>query len=547
VNHNLPHAVSGSSTRVDDLARVAASLNAQRDLTGTLAVICAEAAQTLGVCAASIRLWDEQRIALYHAGAYGIPAEQSARIRPISPALYDQWSDNPGEVSIVPGVHMAGGLPDEEMLMALDVRTLATARIIRDGQLIGSLHAYACGDDAPFGPDALAVLQTIAHMAATAIVNARLQAQSRRTTALAQTLHTVDVAITSSHDLRVILNVCLQQLTAFLQIDAADVRLLNPHTLALEYTSGRGFRTQAIQRYSPRLGEGPAGNVALHRNVAKIPDIRQEGLEQSSLLVNEGFVSYVALPLIAKGQVNGVLEVFQRARFEPDADWLEYLQTLARQAAIAVDNALTFDRLQRTNTELALAFDESIEGWARALDLRCHEPEGHSAHLAEVSLALAKAAGINSDELTHLRRGALLHDLGKLSIPESILLKPGPLEPDEWTLVRRHPQHAHDLLWPYAHLRRAIDIPTCHQEKWDGSGYPSGLIGEQIPLAARIFAVAEVWEVLRSERPYRKAWSDEQARTYIYSASGTHFDPRIVDVFRNLNARGMLPPRFVGR
>lgn len=531
------------SVRADPLVRVIARLKSQQDIDSTLSAICEETTHALHVGAASLRLWDEQRITLYHAGAFGMSAEQAARIRPIPPTLYDPWSTRSGEVTVVPDVHVAGGLPDEAVLTALDVRMLATARIIRDGQLIGSLHAYACGDEPDFEPAGLVILQAIADLSAQAILMARLQAQAQRNAALTQTQHTIDVAITSSHDLRVILNVCIQQLTAFLQADAADVRLLNPHTLALEYSAGRGFRTQVIQRYSPRLGEGPAGNVALHRHVIRIPDIRQEGLEQSALLANEGFVSYVALPLVAKGQINGVLEVYQRTRFEPDADWMEHLHTLARQAASAIDNALTFDRLQRTNTELALAYDESLEGWARALDLRCHEPEGHSAHLAEVSLALAKGAGINSDELTHLRRGALLHDLGKLSIPEPILLKPGPLEPDEWTLVRRHPQYAHDLLWPFSHLRRAIDIPTCHQEKWDGSGYPSGLLGEQIPLAARIFAVAEVWEVLRSERPYRKAWSDEQARTYIYSASGTHFDPRIVDVFRNLNARGMLPPR----
>jgi HD-GYP domain-containing protein (c-di-GMP phosphodiesterase class II) len=166
-----------------------------------------------------------------------------------------------------------------------------------------------------------------------------------------------------------------------------------------------------------------------------------------------------------------------------------------------------------------------------ALDLRDKETEGHSKRVTELTVRLARAIGIDGDELTHLRRGALLHDVGKLGIPDAILLKPGKLTDEEWVIMRRHPQYACDMLAPIAYLRPALDIPRCHHEKWDGSGYPRGLKGEEIPLSARLFAVVDVWDALRSDRPYRSGWPSEQVIAYIQEGRGTHFDPQVVDLF----------------
>ena len=142
--------------------------------------------------------------------------------------------------------------------------------------------------------------------------------------------------------------------------------------------------------------------------------------------------------------------------------------------------------------------------------------------------------GLENEALVHVRRGALLHDIGKMGVPDSILLKPGPLTDDEWIIMRMHPVYAHDLLAPIAYLLPALDIPYCHHEKWDGTGYPRGLQGEKIPLAARLFAVVDVWDALRSDRPYRLAWPEEKVREHIRSLSGTHFDPKVVEAFINL-------------
>jgi PAS domain S-box-containing protein/putative nucleotidyltransferase with HDIG domain len=183
---------------------------------------------------------------------------------------------------------------------------------------------------------------------------------------------------------------------------------------------------------------------------------------------------------------------------------------------------------------LARAYDTTIEGWSRALDLRDKETEGHSQRVTDLSLRLARAMELPETDLVHIRRGALLHDIGKMGIPDYILLKPGPLSSDEWTLMRKHPVLAYEMLTPIAHLRTAVDIPYCHHEKWDGSGYPRGLKAAEIPLSARIFALADVWDALLSDRPYRPALSRAQALSSVRDESGRHFDPQLADRFLRL-------------
>ena len=190
--------------------------------------------------------------------------------------------------------------------------------------------------------------------------------------------------------------------------------------------------------------------------------------------------------------------------------------------------------LEEAHKQLLFAYDETIEGWSRAMDLRDKETEGHSQRVTELTLKLASDSGIPKQDLVHVRRGALLHDMGKLGIPDSILLKAGKLNDEEWEFMRQHPQLAYNMLFPIEYLRPAMDIPFCHHEKWDGTGYPRGLQGEQIPLAARLFAIVDVWDALTSDRPYRKAWEREKVLAYIKEESGKHFDPKVVEAFLQL-------------
>ncbi len=192
--------------------------------------------------------------------------------------------------------------------------------------------------------------------------------------------------------------------------------------------------------------------------------------------------------------------------------------------------------IEQAHSQLLSAYDATIEGWSRAMDLRDKETEGHTQRVTQLSEKLAKIAGIRQDELIQIRRGSLLHDIGKLGVPDSILLTPNKLTDEEWEVMRKHPQYAYEMILPIEYLRPALDIPYCHHEKWDGTGYPRGLKGEEIPLSARIFAIVDVWDALTSDRPYRAAWDKQKTLQYINEQSGKHFDPHIVELFNIMMA-----------
>jgi PAS domain S-box-containing protein/putative nucleotidyltransferase with HDIG domain len=362
-------------------------------------------------------------------------------------------------------------------------------------------------------------------------VNAEEQAQQqvRRLAAL----RTIDLAINSSLDLRVVLNVLLDQVVLQLNVDAASLLLLNPHTQMLEYADGRGFRKNGIQQSYLRLGQGLAGKAASERRSISVPNfiLFQDSYTRGQLVSGEDFVAYFAVPLIAKGQVKGVLEVYNRTPLVAEKEWMNFLETLAGQAAIAIDNSMLLADLQRSNEELTQAYVTTLEGWVRTLGLRDYETEDHTHRVTMMTLQLAKAVGLPDADLIHIRRGALLHDIGKMAVPDHILLKDGPLDDQEWEVMRRHPTNAYQLLSPIAYLKPALDIPYCHHEKWDGTGYPRGMRREEIPIAARLFSVADVWDALRSDRPYRKAWDANKVMEYLREQSGKHFDPDVLDVF----------------
>jgi putative nucleotidyltransferase with HDIG domain len=301
----------------------------------------------------------------------------------------------------------------------------------------------------------------------------------------------------------------------------------------LEFAAGNGFLSKEIRSARLRLGEGLPGQVAMDRKVLHVPRLSDTDDLVRKYLLDEGFASYQAAPLIAKGQLQGVLEIFNRKSVPVDDEQLGFLETLATQAAIAIDNSQLFTDLQRSNFDLEMAYDATIEGWSRALELRDQETEGHTLRVTDITMQLAQAMGVRSNELIQVRRGALLHDIGKMGVPDQILLKPGKLDAEEWKSMKMHTVYAFEMLWPIEFLRPAIDIPHCHHERWDGTGYPRQLKGEQIPLSARVFAIADVWDALTNDRPYRKAWTDEKALEYITNNAGKHFDPRVVEQFIN--------------
>jgi PAS domain S-box-containing protein len=360
-------------------------------------------------------------------------------------------------------------------------------------------------------------------------VNDLNERQMRRLIAM----RAIDTAITSSFKLELVLNILLGQLTDLLAIPAADVLIFQPDLQTFRLFCSRGFRNTLPQQTFLRKPESYANQAAQAQRIVRVPhlDERAEGAKIYPKIQGEGFCSYLCIPLLAKGAVKGVLEIFSREHFELDPEADSFLELVAGQAAIAIDNAELFEGLQASNDELNLAYNDTLTGWARTLELRERGTAGETQRLAETAVRLAKSLGTNEKDLVAIYRGAILHDIGMMGIPDGILGKAGPLTEEEWTVVRKHPQFARDLLSSVNYLRPAIDIPYCHHEKWDGSGYPRGLSGTEIPWAARIFAVVDVWDALRSDRPHRKAWTDADARAYIRQQSGLHFDPKVVEVF----------------
>jgi GAF domain-containing protein len=429
VRQQVAFATRRQAASADALVRIAARLNAPLDLPSVIQAVCEETAHTLQVPAAHVMLYDVQRESLYVAGSYGLPEGTNTRFKPIPRALYNEYARRQGPLIVVPDLQAEIGLPNAALYAELNGRTTASASMVREGELVGLLTVLTFGATREFTAQELNLLKGLADLAAQAISHARLFEQANRRLEQMQALRAIDVAIISSLDLRLTLNILLEQIRTQLQVHAVEVLLLNPHTHLLEHGAVLGFNTRALQPPSLRLGQGLAGRAALERRMHRLAKL--EGVLSSEPFngwKDEGFKIQYAIPLIAKGQVKGVLNIFQRATLNPDAEWLDFMEALAGQAAIAIDNATLFENLQRSNLELLLAYDATIEGWSRALDLRDKETEGHSQRVTELALTLARLLGLNEDELIHMRRGTLLHDIGKMGVPDNILLKPGPLD-----------------------------------------------------------------------------------------------------------------------
>ena len=339
--------------------------------------------------------------------------------------------------------------------------------------------------------------------------------------------------IDQSPDLHEVFNTLLDHVISQLHIHAAAVFLYKPLIERLECAAVRGFRAKDIDLSGLSMSADRLKRAALDRQIIHISNLKEEpeASERTPLLESEEFISYYGVPLIAREQILGMLAVFHRAPLALDSESVTFLKVLADQAVLAINNAHLFDDLQRSNLALASAYEATLEGWVRALDLRDRETAGHTRRVTELTLRLARKMGIGGEQLVHIRRGALLHDIGKLGISDTILFKPSKLTEEELTLMNQHPALGYELLSPIPFLQPALDIVYCHHERWDGSGYPRGLKGEEIPLAARIFAVVDVWDALVADRMFRRGTPRNEAVAYIKDQAGKAFDAQVVDAF----------------
>ena len=514
------------------LERVSRALSEILDLRKLLDLICRESVEVFKTQAAF--LWLLEGGELVGFAAYGPGSDQfigmrfpiydqhllGARVaRERKPILINDAANSPNV--------------DQFMIEHFEIKSMMGIPLIKGEHLLGSLMILDSENPGRFTDEDLKTASLFGGHAALAIDNAQLFERARLHLEHEKALREIDLAITSNLDLNKTLEVVLYQTRKQLKVDACAILLTDGDAQTLEYTSSQGFQTEIIKQTNIHLGEGRAGNAALRQQVFGRAEIESPDQvpDRAELIIAEKFEAYFIAPLVTKNKLLGALEIYHHAPLKMNTEWLKFLETLAGQAAIAIDNAMLFKNLQQSNAELNLSYEATIEGWSAALDLRDRETEGHTQRVAELTIRLAERMGASAQDLVHIRRGALLHDIGKMGVPDRILHKTDELTEEEWEIMRRHPDYACQMLKQIKHLASALDIPYCHHEKWDGTGYPRGLKGEEIPLAARIFCIVDVYDALTSDRPYRAAWPKEKTMEYIRELSGSHFEPRVVDVF----------------
>ena len=409
--------------------------------------------------------------------------------------------------------------------------------LITEGNVVALLGVASDRPDY-FSDELTTQLRQYCLLAASSLSYALLYAEAERQLEQMQVVREIDLAILSTLNLRETAGVILEKIVQQFNVDAADILILDSTTDHLHYIKGIGFHAHTTIQSHLGLEQSYAGLAVRERRLVHIENLRRSPLNLMTAcnFKKEAFQVYLGTPLIARGEVKGVLEIYQRHPLKVEPGWFNMLEMIANQFAIAIDNSLLLESLDRRNTEITSAYNATIEGLSRALELRDRETEGHTRRVAELTLLLADKINISQEQRVHMERGALLHDVGKMGIPDDILRKPGKLTSQEWEIMKHHPLYAYNILSQIDYLKPALDIPLYHHEHWDGSGYPYGLSGEHIPLAARIFAVVDVYDALTSDRPYRAAWSKEQALDYMNSQSGQYFDPLILQTFMGMSS-----------
>jgi HD-GYP domain-containing protein (c-di-GMP phosphodiesterase class II) len=352
------------------------------------------------------------------------------------------------------------------------------------------------------------------------------------------TLLKVSSSLASTMDLAEVLQIAVESAVEMLGLDTGAVYTLEDETLLLGATSPPLPPQFPEELRLAHLKDHPHIQKAVTTPApVYLQDARTALLSAAEKAVVEtrGLVSILYFPLVLKGSAIGVFIVGSSGSVRKfSSSEIELSYVLAAQVSLAIANAQLYKKAQDAFIDLTRTYDATLEGWSRVLDMRDHVTDEHTHRVADLTVTLARRMGIPESELGHIRRGALIHDIGKMAIPDSILQKPDDLSEEELAIMRTHPEKAFQILSQIDYLRPSMDIPYFHHEKWDGTGYPRGIQGEKIPLPARIFAVVDVFDALTSDRPYRKAWSREKALRYLQEQSGKHFYPEAVEAFSEM-------------
>jgi PAS domain S-box-containing protein len=402
--------------------------------------------------------------------------------------------------------------------------------LISHGSTIGNLTVYS---DQPgfFCGWRGQLVHDLAPMVAAELSARQSCLVARRALTHLSTLRRIDLQIIENPQVELVLPQLLSEVSQALGVDAVCFTSWDGTGMAT-VLAREGFTESPPHEFQPNPGS-ICEQILMSRSRMVVSPLVPGATdsELTDFARRRGMTWFCGQPLVARNRLLGILELYARVPLAPDEGWFELLDTLSGHGAVGLELAAHVERLHSVTKELRSAYEATLQGWIRALEMRDKETEGHTQRVTAMTLRLARASGVPEDFLPDIERGALLHDLGKIGIPDAILQKPGPLTEEEWAVMRQHPTLAREMLWPNEFLRPAIDIPYCHHEHWDGTGYPQGLKERAIPWPARLFAVVDVWDALTSDRPYRRAWPRDEALAYIRTQAGHHFDPRAVELF----------------
>lgn len=420
--------------------------------------------------------------------------------------------------------------PWREQLDRHEIRSGYAAPLVHQGEVLGNITLYS--DKSGFFTGWKAgILKDLAPFLAAELSARIAHADSLQRLSQIEALRRIDLQIITDPKPEKVVALVISEMIKNLFIEAACLLQIEDGEEA-RLLQGCGFIEPLPQiKFSCR--SKLFAEILSRRKPIIVEDIAKHYREipLSDFYLRQGYVWYCAVPLLVPAHLFGVLELVSRKPIYPTPSWWATLDTFAGQCSIGMEVAWSAAKLRESEEQLRIAYDATLEGWTRALEMRDWETGGHTKRVTELTEMLARESKMDESEIVHVRRGALLHDIGKMGVPDSILRKWGPLTDEEWKIMRQHPVFARDLLWPIEYLRPALHIPYCHHEKWDGSGYPQGLRGEEIPWPARIFAVVDVFDALSNDRPYRTAWPREKVLAYIREQEGKHFDPGAVQLF----------------
>ncbi|HLO33073.1 MAG TPA: HD domain-containing phosphohydrolase [Anaerolineales bacterium] len=414
----------------------------------------------------------------------------------------------------------------------LKLKAVIGVPLLFSGELIGVLVVFERDvAERGFTQSDIHLLSLFASQAAAAIRNVSMHEEMRHRIIELEAVNTISKSVRQADSLNDMLAILLKETLKVMGTEAGIIWLYEPHKSELVSIVARGWCKNLAAEPVP-TNEGIAGYLFIKGEPYFSREFRWD-LETKDINHHKIPAGWggACLPIRTAHGVVGVMIVSVQLPREIKGEEMHLLTTLSEIAGNAIHRMQLHANTRQQAEELALAYDTTLEGWARALELRDKETEGHSRRVVNLAENLARRLGLPEEKIVHLRRGVLLHDIGKMGIPDHILLKPGLLTEEEWEIMKQHPQYAFNMISSIDFLQPALEIPYCHHERWNGTGYPRGLKGEEIPIGARIFAVVDVWDALRSDRPYRQSWSRSKARRYIRSQAEHAFDPKIVDAF----------------